>query len=133
MTTTSFHCEVSWDGKTPRHYKVKDITTSVEICWTDFKDKKLLQILCAKLNVVPESTNNIDNMKDCLRAYFKTKTVAFVFSTVPDNPTVHLENERNEDKSTPEVTSSHPKDIEIDAKCNQEEVYNESKVSCIVL
>jgi len=67
-------------------------------------------------------------MKDCLRAYFKTKTVAFVYSTVPDNPTVHLENEGNEDKSTPEVKSSHPKDIEIDAKCNQEEENHESKV-----
>ncbi len=84
-------------------------------------------------------------MKDCLRAYFKTKTVPFVYSTVPDNATMpsneyesDLENKCNESKylnipSKPEVTGSHPKDIDIDAKCNQEEENNESKVSRIVL
>jgi len=137
---TDSNCEVSWNGKKSRRYIIRDITTGIETSWSDFKDKKQLQILCAKLNITPKSKNSVAKMKDCLRDYFNTKSVPFKYSTaVSDNQNMsEHEKECNTDhslsiaSSTPERVASHSKDITIDVKCNPEivggEENNETKV-----
>jgi hypothetical protein len=75
------NCEIFWNGTICR-VKYAPVGEQIvrEVSLSKFDDKELLQLVCRKLKLT-ESTNNIKNMKKCIRGYLDTQSSPYVYST----------------------------------------------------